>query len=141
MKWLQFEIPGEPVAKGRARSFVRNGKIAHHTPDKTARYESRVALLAKVQMKGRPPMEGPLKLTVSAYLGIGSSWSKKRQLAAIEGQERPTKRPDIDNVVKAIKDGLNGIAWIDDSQVVDLVAGKQWSDVPRVFVSVRKVTA
>lgn len=139
MTTIQFTIPGEPVAKGRARAFVRNGHIAHHTPDKTARYENLVKLAAQEAMHGKPPCEGPVKLTVCAYMGIGTSWSKKRQAAALEGRERPTKKPDVDNIVKAIKDGLNGVAWRDDSQVVRLVADKHWSDTPRVFVAISEV--
>lgn len=133
-RMIEFTIPGEPVAKGRARAFVRNGHVAHYTPDKTARYENLVKLAAQQAMAGREPHEGPLRLIVRAYLGVGMSWSKRRRAAALEGLERPTKRPDLDNIVKAIKDGANGVAWRDDSQVVRLVAEKAWSDLPRVEV-------
>lgn len=138
---VRFTVPGEPTAKGRARAFVRNGSIAHYTPDKTARYENLVKLAAHEQMSGREPSSGALRLYVSAYLSIGASWSKKRQKAALQGLERPTKRPDIDNVVKAIKDGLNGVVWRDDSQVVMLLAEKHWSASPRVEVLVEEVAA
>lgn len=138
---IVFTIPGEPVAKGRARAFVRNGRVAHHTPDKTARYENLVKLAAADAFGERKPLDGPVALYVEAYLGVGASWSRKRREAALAGLERPTKRPDVDNIVKAIKDGLNGVAWIDDSQVVRLVAAKHWSDLPRVEVRIKEVSA
>lgn len=138
---IVFTIPGEPVAKGRARSFVRNGHVAHYTPEKTAKYENLVKLAASAAMAGRAPYQVALSVTVTAHMGIGSSWSKKRQQSALSGHERPTKRPDLDNVLKAIKDGMNGVVWRDDSQVVRVVAEKHWSDSPRVEVSVSEVSA
>jgi len=50
INWISFTIPGEPVAKGRARSCVRNGHIAHYTPEKTALYENLVRLAAQQAM-------------------------------------------------------------------------------------------
>lgn len=129
---ISFTIPGEPVAKGRARSFVRNGHVAHYTPEKTARYENLVKLAAQQAMNGKPPIEGPITLSVSAYMPIPQSWSKKKQ----ECPGAHTKRPDLDNIIKSIKDGLNGVAWHDDSQVTDIVASKSYYREPHVHVSV-----
>ena len=53
-----------------------------------------------------------------------------------DGLLRPTTKPDIDNVIKAVLDGLNGVAYADDSQVVALSASKCYSDDPRVVVIV-----
>lgn len=139
MMVVEFTVPGEPVAKGRARAFIRNGRVGHHTPEKTARYENLVMLAGQQAMQGREPSDQAVRLYVKAYLGIAQSWSKRRREAALSGAERPTKRPDIDNIVKAIKDGLNGVAWMDDSQVVRLVAEKHWSDTPRVEIFVGEV--
>jgi Holliday junction resolvase RusA-like endonuclease len=52
----------------------------------------------------------------------------------IAGTERPTKKPDIDNIEKIIFDALNGIAYNDDSQIVSCWADKFYSTVPRVEV-------
>lgn len=138
---IEFTIPGEPTAKGRARSFVRNGHVAHFTPEKTARYEKLVKDAARKAMAGRPPIEQPVYLSVRAFLGIGASWSKKRQAAALAGLERPTKKPDLSNVIKAIEDGMNGIAFVDDSQIVRLSCSKHWSDQPRVEISIAEEKA
>ena len=123
---ISFTIPGEPVAKGRARSFIRAGHVAHYTPEKTARYENLVKLAAQQAMLKAPPIDGPVSLTVRAFMGIAPSWSQKKQRAAALGEVMPTKRPDLDNIVKAIKDGCNGVVWRDDSQVVDLTASKRY---------------
>lgn len=133
---ITFTIPGEPVAKGRARSFVRNGHVAHYTPDKTARYENLVKLAAQQAMAEAAPIEGAVGLIVRAYFSIPKSWSLKKQRSAALGEIMHTKRPDLDNVVKAIKDGANGVAWKDDSQVVDVRASKRYG-TPRVEVEVK----
>lgn len=136
---IRFTIPGVPVAKGRARSFQHGGHIRHVTPEKTVRYESLVAHVAAVAMAGGSPVEGPVRLCVMAYFPIPASWSKKRQKAALDGFEHVTKKPDLDNVVKAVKDGMNAVAWLDDSQVVSLVANKEYSDRPRVEVTFEEI--
>lgn len=133
---ITFTIPGEPVAKGRARSFVRNGHVAHYTPEKTARYENLVKLAAQQAMGDMAPAEGAVALIVRAFMGIPTSWSQKKQRAAALGEITPTKRPDLDNIVKAVKDGANGVTWKDDSQVVDVRASKRYG-TPRVEVEVR----
>ena len=131
---MSFTVPGEPVAKGRARSFVRNGHVAHYTPEKTARYENLVKLAAERAMAGGAPMSAALRLTVDAVFTIPASWSNKRRAAA---RGTPvTKRPDLDNVVKAIKDGCNGVAWVDDSQCTFLHASKVYGETPRVDVRI-----
>lgn len=141
---VRFTIPGDPVAKGRARSVTRRGKggasyIAHITPEKTERYEARVAVFAQQAMAGTQPEEGAVSLSVRAYFPIPASWSKKRQQAARDGLEHHTKRPDADNCAKAVLDGLNGVVWKDDSQVVTLSIEKRYAEVPRVEVIVGAV--
>jgi Holliday junction resolvase RusA-like endonuclease len=138
MTAIEFTVPGEPVAKGRARSFVRNGHVAHYTPEKTARYENLVRLAAQQAMAGLAPIEGPVHLVVHACLSIPVSWSLKKQRAAAVGEIFPTKKPDLDNIVKAIKDGMNGVTWRDDAQVVQVVASKAYGQAG-VCVTVQEV--
>lgn len=134
---IKFTVPGDPVAKGRARSFVRNGHVAHYTPEKTARYENLVKLAAAQAMGTTAPIEVAVFLIVRAYMPIPKSWSLKKQRAAALEEIFPTSRPDLDNIVKAIKDGANGVTWKDDSQVVDVIASKRYG-LPRVEVEIRE---
>jgi Holliday junction resolvase RusA-like endonuclease len=141
-----FRIPGQPVAKGRARSapLMRGGKpvfngagrpvVIHHTPEKTASYESRVALAAQQAMGMRTPFGGAMHLVAEIALAIPASWSRRRQAMAEAGLICATNKPDADNVLKAIKDGLNGIVWVDDSQVVEVRVSKKYGTSPGVYV-------
>jgi Holliday junction resolvase RusA-like endonuclease len=54
----------------------------------------------------------------------------------VGGRIRPTKRPDVSNVIKIIEDALNGLAYRDDSQIVRVVGEKYYSDSPRVEVEI-----
>lgn len=80
-----------------------------------------------------------IRLDVVAYYGIAKSDSKKKRAAKLANEIRPTKKPDLDNVFKAIADGLNNIAYHDDSQIVGCSVEKYFSEEPRVEVTIREV--
>jgi Holliday junction resolvase RusA-like endonuclease len=133
-----FKVDGTPVPKGRPR-FARRGKfVSTYSPKTTVDYEIKVADAAKIAMGSQKPLEGPIVACIYVTLPIPASYSKKRTQACLSGQERPTKRSDIDNFVKAIFDGMNGIVFTDDSQVVSLHATKVWGTVGMVEVMVQE---
>jgi Holliday junction resolvase RusA-like endonuclease len=123
-----FTILGTPVAKGRPRL----GKYGTYTPEKTVEYENLIRTI--YQTEGHPKHEGYVGLVVRTYMPIPKSTSKKNRALMIEGEIRPAKRPDADNILKIYGDALNGIAWDDDSQVVAGHVMKWYSEQPRVEV-------
>lgn len=133
---ITFTIPGNPVGKGRPRMSRRGGFVRLYTPEKTASYESLVALAGQQAMAGRPVFEGACVVALDICVPVPASWSKKKQVAALAGQVHPTTKPDIDNVEKAIFDGLNGVVWKDDVQVVQVTKRKRYGDTPGVQVGV-----
>ena len=132
---VEFFIPGAPVGKGRPRAARRGSHITLYTPAKTVSYESTVALFASQAMGARSPLIGPVSADLIISLPVPASWSKKRTHAALSGLEHPRK-PDIDNLIKSVADGINGIVWVDDVQVVALTAIKQYAQVPGVQVRI-----
>lgn len=137
---ISFFVPGAPVGKGRPKVSSRGGKFARmYTPEKTASYESLIALAAQEAMAGNRLIAGPADVEISMFLPVPTSWSKKKQAAALQGQVYPTKKPDADNVIKAIFDGINGVVWVDDVQACDIVVRKRYADKPGVEVSVREI--
>ena len=128
---LTLTIPGEPVAKGRPRFY--NGHAI--TPAKTVNYETLVKEMWAVT-HGQKMLAGELCASLTAYFAIPDSKSKLMKKRMSEGIVRPTKKPDIDNLIKSVFDSLNGIAYKDDSQIVTVVASKFYSDVPRLELEI-----
>lgn len=134
MTTLRFTVPGEPRGKGRPRfGKTRSGFAVAYTDDKTAAYENLVKLAAR--QAGAVSIAGPVSVMIRAYFVPPQSWSKKRRAAALAGYEAPG-RFDIDNISKAVLDGLNGVAFGDDKQIVTLLAGKAFDEVARCEVQV-----
>lgn len=84
---------------------------------------------------GKTPV--PVEVGIAAYYGVPKSYSKRKSAKARDGFLLPTKKPDADNIAKVVCDALNGIAYIDDTQVVSLNIIKAYGD-PHVDVTMRE---
>ncbi len=135
---IYFVVPGAPHGKGRPRASSRGGFVRMYTPAATQAYETLIAKQAAFARGDWPVMATPMSLRVAAYHPIPASWSKRKQQQALAGDLIPGK-PDLDNVAKAVLDALNGVVYLDDKQVVRLVAEKRYSFEPRVEVYVHEV--
>lgn len=131
-----FTIPGAPVGKARPRVVVQGGKSHAFKPPKNALYEASVAEAYKQSFPGQEPLTGPITVVLRAYYPIPASWPQSKKAKALCGLIQPTVKPDTDNVVKIVTDGLNGIAWEDDKQIVEIRASKEYSAMPRVEVEI-----
>jgi len=130
---MTFTVIGIPRSKGRPR-FSSKGHA--YTDDKTAAYENLVRLAFQAEAQGVPPLTGPVLLSIVAYMPIPSSLSDKRKRALI-GKPH-AKKPDADNVAKAVQDGCNGVAYVDDSQIWMLIVRKVYSETPRLEVTIEE---
>ena len=132
---ITFKVPGEPCAKQRPRVT----KFGTYTPEKTVVYENLVKTIAQQAMQGKQLLEGKLQMKIFANFKIPNTISKKKHEDMCNGNIRPIKRPDIDNIAKAIADSLNNIVYKDDSQIVTIIASKWYSDIPEVFVEITTI--
>ena len=140
MKQIKFTIPGPPKGKGRPRVVNRGGFSKAYTPKDTVAYENLVKMEYGYQVKGfRFPEDAQLDMRILAFYSIPKSVSKKKRGQMLTGMVRPTKKPDMDNVVKIIADSLNQIAYKDDTQIVDCQCRKFYSDDPRVEVRIIEI--
>lgn len=131
---IRLTIPGTPVAKGRPK-FRRVGNFVQaYTPAKTRNAEAFIAKCFKEQVikDFKIPNKGPISLSIEFFMPIPSSLSKKKQRELDGGWH--LKLPDLDNLSKAVCDGLNGVAWEDDSCVCSIVAVKRYDTKPRTVV-------
>jgi Holliday junction resolvase RusA-like endonuclease len=132
---LSFTIPGEARGKGRPRATRFGGGVRLYTDAKTASYEGLIAYAAQAALAGRAPLDGPLVMSVLVRLAPPASASKKARAAMLAGEMHPTKKPDLDNVVKAVLDGCNKVAFGDDAQVCWINAGKVYAATAGVDVT------
>lgn len=136
---IAFTVPGEPQGKGRCRVGKSGGHARMFTPAKTVAYEGLVAMAAQTAMGSGIPFSGPLAVEIEAVHTVPASWSKKRRNDALSGLLHPTVKPDIDNIAKAIADGGNGVAWVDDKQIVKLAMLRRYGETPGVLVRVAQL--
>jgi len=138
-----FFIPGEPQGKARAKTVrLKNGFSHSYTPEKSVSYENLVKLsFQDVAGPDFQPMTGLFRVDVIAFMAPPASKPKTwKVLALIESVIRPAKKPDWDNIGKIVCDALNGIAYKDDSAIVDGRVRKYYSDRPRVEVRIIDIT-
>lgn len=135
---VKFFVPGSPQGKARPRVVRRkDGRSMTYTPDKTVKYEELVQRQYIAQSGGYQfALDLPLIVRILAVFPIPKSTSKKRRQEMLEGAILPTKKPDADNIAKVICDALNGIAYGDDSHIVNLMINKEYGEVPGVRVSI-----
>lgn len=135
---VTFTVDGTPVAKGRPR-FAKRGKFVQtYTPQKTKDYESLVMDAASEAMGSSEPLETPVAIYLYIHMPIPASYSKKRRQDCLSGIEKPIKKPDWDNIAKAVTDALNGIVYVDDCQIVTAHVKKAYSDTARVEVLIQE---
>lgn len=129
-----FQIPGEPTGKGRPRMTTRGGKLRSFTPEKTVSYESLTIAAFRSAHGGGRLIESPVRVMLCCRFTMPASWSEKKRKA--HRGDWCCKKPDADNIAKAVCDALNGVLWRDDSQVASLVVEKLWADCGSVLVDV-----
>lgn len=135
---VRFEVLGEPKGKGRPRFARATGHAI--TPKDTVAYENLVRMEYVNQCgEARFPDGSMLDMRIMAYYSIPKSASKKKRNLMLEGAIRPTKKPDMDNVVKIVADSLNNIAYHDDTQIVDCQCRKFYSEQPRIEVRIMEI--
>jgi len=131
MALLKAWIDGEPVAKARPRVTMIGGRARAYTPKKSADWEKHIR--ANLQCE---PTDVPVALKIQFHMPVPKSYSKAKRQQALDGLLLPAKKPDIDNLIKAVMDALNGYAWLDDNQVVQVSAMKRYSEAPGVWIQV-----
>lgn len=141
MAELKFTVMGEPCAQGRPRFSTLGGYVKAIDPAKSRNQKSYIKYLATAAAKqqGWTYTYLPLYVEIIAYMGIPKSKSKKWRAAAIRGQERPTKKPDTDNIFKLVTDALSGVIYADDKQIVSCRVQKWYSEEPRTEVKITEV--
>jgi Holliday junction resolvase RusA-like endonuclease len=135
---VNFTVYGPPQGKARPRFRKIGNFVQTYTPAKTKSYEDEIKMFAKAAMGVTEPLETPVEVFLYIRNTVPASYSKKRTEACLADQEKPINKTDIDNIAKAFLDGMNGIVYKDDRQVVELHAKKTYSAIAAVEVLVKE---
>lgn len=146
IKSIDFDVPGVPTGKARPRVVHHVGCRAEaYTPARTLVFEN-LCRFEFFQAAGegydKPSADlffsgsVPLRIEITAYYIMPVSVSKRRRADMSNGKLRPMKKPDADNVAKSVLDALNGVAYKDDAQVVELLIRKEWAEINLTHVHI-----
>ena len=132
----EFEVPGKIIGKGRPRLNSYTGVV--YTPTRTKDYESLVEQYFLLKYPRFKVLEGRIKVSIIAYFSIPKTTKKADINKMLENNISPTKKPDIDNIVKSILDSMNKFAFKDDNQITKLEVEKKYSLEDKVYVKIEE---
>ena len=132
---LEFTIEGKVQPQQRPRFSRMGGFVKTYDPPESAKYKKYVAEVAE-QYKLETLIDSPVKLVVDVYIEIPKSYSKKKRQQIENGELLHIKKPDVDNLIKGIKDGITGVLWRDDSLIVEMTVRKHYGEHPRADISI-----
>ena len=132
----EFEVPGKVIGKGRPRLNSYTGAV--YTPTRTKDYESLVEQYFLLKYPRFKALEGRIKVNIIAYFAIPKTTKKSDINEMLENNISPTKKPDIDNIVKVVLDSMNKFAFKDDNQITKLEVEKKYALEDKVYVKIEE---
>lgn len=140
MKEIFLKIKCTPVQKSRPKFTTINGYPRSYTPKKTHDFESLIAQNYVINGKGVYfEREEPIHVTLVFGMPIPKTTPKSRRMAMLNGILKPIRKPDIDNLAKAVLDALNKVAWADDAQIARLLLSKEYTDDPYISIYIHEI--
>lgn len=133
----EFEVIGD--IKGKERPRINTYTCTAYTPNNTKDYENLIKQYFKIKYPRYVPLENRVSVKIMAYFKIPKSTTKKDKALIEERKLSPTKKPDIDNIVKIILDALNKMAFKDDNQITKLEIEKFYTeDEEKVIIKIEE---
>jgi crossover junction endodeoxyribonuclease RusA len=125
---VRFDVPGVPVPQGSARAFVVNGHAVVTSANRNLKGWRQLVNEVARAAAPKKPWAGP----VAVHLGFRLPLPPSRRTTVGRGREKrklrvwPDRRPDLDKLVRGVVDGMTSVVFVDDSQVVELHARKDY---------------
>jgi Holliday junction resolvase RusA-like endonuclease len=140
--YIAFIVEGKPYGQKRPRAVRRGNFISMYSPQENVDYASKIASEYKRMAQFKEIQffhDTPLAVKITAYFKP-PKLTKKQVALDLAKDKHPTKKPDSDNISKAILDGLNKVAYNDDCYVVDLQVKKVYDNFEeRVIVEIWEI--
>lgn len=132
----EFEVPGKITGKGRPRVNSYTGIV--YTPTQTKDYECLIEQYFLLKYPRFKQIEQRAKVSIIAYFDIPKSTKKSDIEGMLNNEISPTKKPDIDNIVKIVLDAMNKFAFKDDIQITKLEVEKKYSNEEKIVVKIEE---
>lgn len=132
----EFEVPGTIKGKGRPRVNSYTGMV--YTPTTTKDYEYLVEQYFLLKYPKFNTLEGRLLVNIIATFKIPKSTKKCEVEKMLQNEISPTKKPDIDNIVKIILDAMNKFAFKDDTQITKLSVEKRYGEEEKIYIEIEE---
>jgi Holliday junction resolvase RusA-like endonuclease len=126
--------------KPMAKQSVRLGNGFHYQPPAVVNYHNYLKLMCQQQMAGQTKYEVPIQVIIVAEFALPKSAKKADKDFIANGFTLPkSTKPDLDNLMKATLDPLNGLLWTDDALITEARITKRWAAQNKLIISVEKV--
>lgn len=132
----EFEVPGTIKGKGRPRVNSYTGMV--YTPTTTKDYEYLVEQYFLLKYPKFKPIDGRASVNITAIFNIPKSTKKADMEKMLKNEISPTKKPDIDNIVKIILDAMNKFAFKDDTQITKLSVEKKYGQEEKIYIQIEE---
>ena len=132
----EFEVPGKVIGKGRPRLNSYTGVV--YTPTKTKDYESLVEQYFLLKYSRFKTLEGRIRVSIIAYFSIPKATKKSDINEMLDNNISPTKKPDIDNIVKVVLDSMNKFAFKDDNQITKIEVEKKYALEDKIYIKIEE---
>jgi len=132
----EFEVPGKIIGKGRPRLNSYTGNV--YTPTRTKDYETLIEQYFLLKYPRFKMLEGRVKISMIAYFSIPKATKKSMIEDMLEDKISPTKKPDIDNIIKIVLDSMNQFAFKDDIQITKLEVEKRYSIEEKIQIRIEE---
>ena len=132
----EFEVPPKIIGKARPRLNTYTGAV--YTPTRTKDYESLVEQYFVLKYPQYKTVEGRAKVSIKAYFEVPKSTNKNLKEQMLENTISPTKKPDIDNIVKIVLDSMNKFAFRDDTQITKIDVEKVYGNEEKLYIKIEE---
>lgn len=134
---IEIVIYGEPKSMQVNKMFWNKNtdKPVFYSDKNTATMKAVIRLEAS-KVKPPTPIEGPIYMIINCYYSIPNKYKTKPKMLLLNKTILPTKKPDLDNIIKLIGDSLNKIIYQDDSQIVGIYINKYFHKCPQMVINI-----
>lgn len=137
--FYKLNYQGKVIGQGRPK-FTTSPYPHAVDPAKSRHFKSELRFYAQQEMasKNGKPFTCPVTMSIAVSVKV-PKLSKVKTEKAVNGLIAPTVKPDLDNIIKGVQDALNGVWYVDDKQICEIHAHKNYAEFDGIFVCCEEI--